>query len=346
MTNTDYSFIDLFSGVGGFHFAMNPYARCVMASEWDSFARKTYALNFGPEMTENNTPFLGDITKINPTHIPDHTVLCGGFPCQPFSIAGKQAGFNHPTQGTLFYSILQIIDSKNPRVIFLENVKNLASHDGGNTFKIILAELAQRGYHVKHSILNGSTHGNVPQNRERVFIIGFKEQADYDSFNFPTETPLTTNVLSICDINTKADDKYYQTNMSSPSIQKMHAEIQKIGIIHQYRRYYVRENKAGVCPTLTANMGSGGHNVPLIKDNFGIRKLTPRECFSFQGFSTDFKIPSLTDSHLYKQAGNSVVVPVVSKIAAAIFQSLSQTDLIRKKKHATKNLKRNPIPLE
>lgn len=319
----ELKFIDLFAGVGGFHFAMDGLASCVFASEWDKNARVTYEANWGEELKKNNVTFAGDITAVDYKTIPDFDILCGGFPCQPFSIAGKQLGFTHGTQGTLFFNILEIIKTKQPKAIFLENVKNLAGHDGGNTFKVILGALEEAGYKVHHKILNGTTHGNVPQNRERIFIVGFKNQESYDKFSFPSSLTLTTTIAD-CLQSGKVDDKFYQTNIGSPSVQKMIEGVTKKNTIYQYRRYYMRENKGAVCPTLTANMGTGGHNVPLILDNFGVRKLTPRECFNFQGFPQTFVLPEkLGNSPLYKQAGNSVVVPVVRRIAEQITKALA-----------------------
>jgi DNA (cytosine-5)-methyltransferase 1 len=319
----NYKFVDLFAGVGGFHLSMKGLAQCVFASEWDKNARITYEKNFGHELKNNNAIFDGDITKVNYQNIPDFDILCAGFPCQPFSIAGQQLGFSHATQGTLFFNIIELIKIKKPRVVFLENVKNLKSHDNGKTFKIILGALEEVGYNVHYKILNGSTHGNIPQNRERIFIVGFNNAYDYENFSFPEEINLNKKITD-CFESTRVDEKYYQTNLNSPSVQKMVEGIKKKNTIYQYRRYYMRENKGNICPTLTANMGTGGHNVPLILDDFGIRKLTPRECFNFQGFPSDFILPSeLSLSSLYKQAGNSVVVPVVTRICQEIIKAIS-----------------------
>lgn len=316
-------FIDLFAGIGGFHFAMDGKAECVFASEWDKNARITYEANWGEELKRNGVTFGGDITAINFNEMPDFDIMCGGFPCQPFSIAGKQLGFQHATQGTLFFTLLELIKLKQPKVVFLENVKNLGSHDGGNTFKVILGSLEEAGYKVHHQILNGSTHGNVPQNRERIFIVAFKDSNAFEKFSFPEKVELTKSLVD-CLEKKQVDAAFYQTNLSSPSVQKMVEGVVKKDTIYQYRRYYMRENKSGVCPTLTANMGTGGHNVPLILDDWGIRKLTPRECLNFQGFPESFVIPSqLKNSALYKQAGNSVVVPVVTRIAEQIMKALS-----------------------
>lgn len=313
-------FIDLFAGVGGFHLSFQDKAECVFASEWDKNARITYLANH-KDIENNNIEFAGDISSVDPKSIPDHNILCAGFPCQPFSLAGKMEGFLHPTQGTLFFDILKIIEAKKPDVVFLENVKNLRGHDKGNTFKIIIKSLEDEGYYIKSSILNGTTHANVPQNRERIFIVCFKNKEHFEKFSFPEEVPLTRDIQD-CLQTGAVEDKYYQTNTASPSVVKMHEGIHKKRVIYQYRRYYIRENKSNVCPTLTANMGTGGHNVPLLMDDHGIRKLTPRECFNFQGYPEDFILPDISASHLYKQAGNSIIFPLVKRIADNICKAI------------------------
>lgn len=308
------TFIDLFAGAGGFHLAMKSYAECVFASEWDKYAQRTYIENHGMKV-------FGDITKANEyLKIPDHDILCGGFPCQPFSIAGNRDGWNH-RQGNLFFDIARILEVKRPAVVFLENVKNLVNHEKGDTLETIEANLLMDlGYKLKYGVFNATTHGNLPHNRERIYIVGFQEQGMFDRFEFPEPTPQTTRLFGdIIDTTKKAPDKYYQVNMSSDTVQRMHREITEKNVIYQSRRTYIRKNKSGVCPCLTANMGMGGHNVPLLLDDYGIRKLTPRECFALQGFPEDFKFPAgMTDSHLYKQAGNSIPLGVVNRIAKNI----------------------------
>lgn len=318
--NSGLKFIDLFAGVGGFHLALKDYAQCVFASEWDIKARETYLLNHPLSESIN---FAGDITQVKIEDIPDFDILCGGFPCQPFSLAGTQKGFEH-AQGTLFFDIVKILSAKKPKVLFLENVKNLISHDKGNTFRIILNDLKELGYFVKYQVLNSTEYGDLPQNRERIYIVGFLSEIECCNFSFPTKIELKTNLFeNIIDLSDKKSDKYYQTNLDSPSIKKMIEGITQKKVIYQYRRFYMRENKNEVCPTLTANMGTGGHNVPLVLDDFGIRKLTPRECFLIQGFPQDFKFPEkIADNCLYKQAGNSIPVPVVKRIAENIFNAI------------------------
>ena len=187
---------------------------------------------------------------------------------------------------------------------------------------------------------NKNTICIIPQNRERIFIVSFRDKEDYDHFSFPDKIPLTVKTSDIIELNKKQDADLYQTNMDSPSVQKMVEGIKNKGSIYQYRRFYLRENKNGICPTLTANMGGGGHNVPLVMDDFGIRKLSPRECLSFQGFPMSYKLPAIGSSHLYKQAGNSVIVPVVTRIADKIFEALH---LVDKNKNKNSNNKSNKL---
>lgn len=310
-----FRFIDLFAGIGGFRIAMqNLGGKCVYTSEWDKEAQKTYKANYG------EIPF-GDITKEKvKKYIPEsYDIVCAGFPCQAFSIAGYRKGFSD-TRGTLFFDVEQIVERNRPKVVFLENVKNLLSHDKGKTFKVIVEILEKKlGYKVFYKILNSMTHANVPQNRERVFIVAFepKKVKNYKDFKFPKQVKLTKTIHDILE-GDKKDDKYYysKTHMYYPELSKT---MNNKNTVYQWRRVYVRENKSNVCPTLTANMGTGGHNVPLIKDDFGIRKLTPKECFAFQGFDmSKFIFPKIADSKLYMQAGNSVTVSLIERISKEI----------------------------
>ena len=313
--NYKLKFIDLFAGIGGFRLALqNVGGKCIYTSEWNSNAKKTYRANFG------EIPF-GDITKEkNKNYIPDQfDILCAGFPCQAFSIAGNRKGFAD-TRGTLFFDVEQIIERHQPKVVFLENVKNLVSHDKGNTFKVILETLEEKlGYKVFHKVLNTATHANVPQNRERIFIVAFDpdQVENYLNFEFPEEIELTKTIHDFIEKGKQDDIYYYKKD------HKYYPELERSMIskdtVYQWRRVYVRENKNNVCPTLTANMGTGGHNVPLIKDDFGIRKLTPKECFAFQGYPVhDYILPKLANSNLYMQAGNSVTTSLIERIAKQI----------------------------
>lgn len=237
--------------------------------------------------------------------------------CQPFSISGKQLGFEDE-RSNVFWKILDILREHQTEVVVLENVKNLQSHDNGNTFRIIKGELEKLGYHIKYEILDTCKITPVPQHRERIYIVCFKDKEKYDRFSF--DFPQVENRPITDYLEEDIDEKYYYSDKL-----KVYEEVSQTvtkhvreNVIYQYRRYYVRENKSQCCPTLTANMGGGGHNVPLLLDNRGVRKLTPRECFNLQGFPRDYKLPSISDSSLYKLAGNAVSVPVVELIAQKI----------------------------
>ena len=305
--------IDLFSGIGGirqgFHKAFGSKLKFVFSSEIDPKAKETYAFNFGESPS-------GDITKIKETDIPHHDILLAGFPCQSFSVAGSRGGFNTDS-GQLFFEVIRIAIHSMPEVIFLENVKGLVKHDNGDTLKTILSSLEEIGYKVYHKVLNAKHYG-LPQNRERVFFVAFK---DHDTvFNWPINS---LPVLQVKDLlEEEVPPKYYYNE--KPIYDKfLKDEVTNPNSVYQIRRSYVRENKSGVCPTLTANMGTGGNNVPIIVDEKGVRKLTPKECLRLQGFSPNFKFPkNMADSHRYKQIGNSVTVKVVSDIAEEINKSL------------------------
>ena len=310
LVDTKLKFIDLFAGTGAFTLALekNNKFKCVFTNDIMECSKKIYELN-----NPNHTFTLKDLNTINVSDIPSHNLLCGGFPCQPFSIAGEKKGFDDK-RSNVFWKIVEILKKHKPEIIILENVKNLKSHDKGNTYKIIEKKLQEIGYHIKTSILDTNKITTIPQHRERIYIIGFQDKNLHKQFNF--EFPIQEQG-KICDMLEKnIDDKYYYSNRF-----KVFDEIEKgitknisENILYQYRRFYVRENKSNCCPTLTANMGGGGHNVPLLKDDKGIRKLTPKECFNLQGFPKDYKLPNISDSALYKLAGNAVSVPVVNLI--------------------------------
>ena len=314
-----FEFIDLFAGIGGFRLALqNLGGKCVYTSEWNNDAQRTYKSNFG------EVPF-GDITSnIVKNYIPKKfEILCAGFPCQAFSIAGYQKGF-HDTRGTLFFDLEKIIETRRPKVVFLENVKNLVSHDGGNTFKIIIEILETKlQYKVFFKVLNSMTHANVPQNRERIFIVAFdpKQVKNWEKFEFPEKVKLTKTIHDYLEKGKQENYFYYS------KFHQYYPELEKTMVskdtVYQWRRVYVRENKNNVCPTLTANMGAGGHNVPLIKDDFGIRKLTPKECFALQGYPMKkYILPKIANSKLYMQAGNSVTTTLIERIGKQILKVL------------------------
>lgn len=210
-------------------------------------------------------------------------------------------------------------------MFFLENVKNLVNHDDGNTFRVICETLENEGYACRYRVLNAMEYGNTPQNRERIYIVAFREKDDYDKFCFPDAVPLTRQLGDVIDFDHKVNDRYYYTKgkYKGDLYERLVDAMDDPGAVYQWRRKYVRKNVSGVVPTLTANMGGGGHNVPLVLTKTGIRKLTPRECFNVQGFPSDFNLPTdVSESRLYKQAGNSVCVEVIHRIAENIMVAM------------------------
>ena len=231
MKDTSLAFIDLFAGIGGFHFALDALGlNCVFASEIDLNARKTYYHNFknsSPEIF--NKHFNTNIKDQDYTKIPHFDILCGGFPCQPFSIAGYRKGFNDKNRGDLIFNIFDVIKIKKPRVVFLENVKNLFNHDKGNTYLYIKNEIKKLGYYVTEKIMNTMEYGNLPQNRERLYIIGFKNKKEYNAFEFPKTQQLTTSLSSL--LESKVDSKYYYKTSKLLSI--LEESITKKNTVYQ-----------------------------------------------------------------------------------------------------------------
>lgn len=314
--NSRFKVASLFAGIGGICYGFKQAgADIIWANEIDRDACKTYRLNFGDGYLVE-----GDIKKIDAQSIPDIDILNAGFPCQAFSVAGYRKGFNDE-RGNLFFEIARILQAKHPRAILLENVKNLENHDNGNTFKVIKSALEDLGYHVHYKVLNSMEYGNVPQNRERIYIVGFLSESDYNKFVYPQPVPLTKTIHDVIDTSVKKPlGLYYEKSKYYPELIKT---MTNKDTVYQWRRIYCRENKNNVCPTLTANMGTGGHNVPLILDDFGIRKLTPEECVGFQGFPQCFKFPNdISNASKYKQAGNSVSVPVIKRIAENMIKAM------------------------
>ncbi len=311
-----------FAGVGGIDkgFELAGF-QTIYANELDKYPSTTFHANF-PDVPLT----VGDIRSLDEkTDIPDFDIMLAGFPCQAFSVAGYRQGFDDEKgRGNLFFDLLRIIKEKKPSILFLENVKNLVGHDNGNTFHVINQCLEDEGYHVKAMVLNSSQYGNVPQTRERIYIVCFKDHSQYQKFDFPKPERLSKTLKDVINFEDKQDDKFYYKENTCPFYDKLTEEIHNSETCYQWRRVYVRENKSNLCPTLTANMGTGGHNVPLIKMHNGdIRKLTPRECFSLQGFPDDFILPKeLSNTALYKQAGNSVTVTVIEKIARNIMLAI------------------------
>ena len=299
--------IDLFAGTGAFTYAFEKSnnVECVFSNDMVEHSKKIYDMNFNHKLT------LGNLNDIKVEDIPLHDILTGGFPCQPFSIAGLQEGFKDE-RSNVFWKILSIIDYHQPKCVILENVKNLVSHDEHKTFNTIKSNLEKRGYNICYKILNTADITGIPQHRERIYIVCIKSKNVFDKFtlDFPKIEKRKISEFFENDI----PEKYYYTDKST-TWDLVKNNVVKKDTVYQYRRVYVRENKSSECPTLTANMGSGGHNVPLILDDKGVRKFTPRECFNLQGFPLSYNLPKLADCNLYKLAGNAVSVPVVEIIA-------------------------------
>ena len=316
----DYNFktAELFAGIGGIRlgFEMAGFT-IVYALDNDKHCKETYDLNF------SSTPLhLADIKDANIKDIPDFNILVAGFPCQPFSIAGQRAGFNDKERGGAFFHMMEILDNRKPEVIFLENVKHLYRHDKGKTYSVIKQLLIEKGYCVKEAVLNSAEYGNVPQNRERIYIVAFRSKKACEAFHFPGKIPLIKKVEDALDKEV-AEKYYYRKGWLYDRIKD---ELADSNFIYQWRRVYLRKgSREGVCFTLTANMGTGGHNVPLIKDKRGLRKLTPRECARLQGFNESYKFPEkMADSQLYKQIGNSVTITLIARIASNIKRALNR----------------------
>lgn len=308
--------IDLFAGIGGMRIGLEAAGfETAYANDIDVRAAETYRLNFGEI---DNSDLFDVVRGEDMSKIPKHfDLLSGGFPCQPFSVAGHKMGFADERRGQLLFAVIDILKARQPRAVLLENVKYLKHHDDEKTYARIKSELEGAGYYIDAKVLNSMHYGNVPQTRERIYIVGFRSPRTLMKFNFPDKVSLTKSVPQLLEKNVA--DRYYYTPEDKIIYPRLKETVKSRDKVYQYRRVYVRENRNDVCPTLTASMGAGGHNVPIIKDWRGIRKLTPRECSRMQGFPESFTFPpQFADAHLYKQIGNSVTVPVVARIAEKI----------------------------
>ena len=305
-------FCDLFAGIGAFRTALESFgAECVFSSEWDKDAQQTYEMNYG------DCP-AGDITKIDEKDIPCHDILCAGFPCQPFSISGKQLGFND-TRGTLFFDVARIVKYHKPKVILLENVKNFAAHDNGNTLKVVKNTLDDLGYDVYYDIYNASDYG-VPQKRERIFIVCFRKDLNIKDFKAPEKITLKRHVEDITlpadkvvDLVINRDDIF----MKDVLIETCSCSPVRIGIVNkggQGERIY---SPKGTAITLSAYGGGVGAKTGLYMIDGVIRRLSPRECARLDGFPDNFKLPA-NRNVAYKQFGNSIVVDVIQYIVLQI----------------------------
>ena len=317
-----FTFIDLFAGMGGFRLAMQAQnGKCVFSSEWNKFAQRTYFANFG------EVPF-GDITKESTKKfIPSHfDILCAGFPCQPFSIAGvskkkslgRETGFKDKTQGTLFFDVADILSRHRPKAFFLENVKNLLSHDKGNTFKIIKDTLEELNYSVYYKILDGKNY--VPQHRERIMIVGFNKDSFHgkESFSFPKPNEKTFAIKDI--LETTVDDRYTLSDKLWLYLQQYSEKQKAKGNGFGYGLVDIN----GISRTLSARYYKDGSEI-LIPQNAGKnpRKLTPRECARLMGYPDNYRLDQVSDVQAYRQCGNSVVVPLITAVSQNIIKTIT-----------------------
>lgn len=322
-----FTFIDLFAGIGGFRLALQKSGgTCVFSSEWDRNSQNTYAANFGEIPS-------GDITKIAESDIPQHNILCAGFPCQAFSISGKRNGFND-TRGTLFFDIARIVKYHKPQVLFLENVKNFIRHDNGKTLEVILSTLNEAGYTTHYKVLRSSDYG-VPQARERVYIIGFRKDLGIKDFEFPVPISKTKTVREILEVGpisqehfiNRKDIEFYRENIT-PTDKRRPFQIGRINKGGQGERIYSTYS-SGI--TLSAYGGGAASKTGAYLVNGKVRKLTPRECARMQGFPDSFKI-SHQRNYAYKQLGDSVSVPVLEKIFKGVINAYPEVLKLQKTK--------------
>ena len=302
----------LFSGIGGIDLGfIQAGFDIVWANEFDRDAAKTYRHNFGSDNLVEC-----DIRSINTTEIPDFDVLVAGFPCQPFSKMGRQRGFEDP-RGNLFFEIIRIAKEKKPQVIFLENVSNLVEHDDGRTFLVVYNALAPLGYSLRYAVMDAAEYGNVPQIRTRIFIVAFLDYEKCERFSFPKKTPLKLKLNDILIRNVAHDQTYYYAQDSVYYRDLKRIVVDKTALYKIYDSGVSRK-AYHICPTLTANMGTYPDRVPIIIDDYGIRKITPYECLALKGFPREYRFPNIQLASAYKQCGNSVVVPVIKRIAEKI----------------------------
>lgn len=312
------SVCSLFSGIGGIDLGfIQAGFDIVWANEMDAAACRTYRHNF-----PNTNLIEGDIKRIATSDIPDCDVLTAGFPCQPFSIAGLQKGFKD-RDGNLFFEITKIIDAKRPKVVFLENVPNLMKHDDGKTFLVIFNGLAQFGYAVYYRVLASNDYGNLPQIRKRIYIVAIREDISNRLYQYPEPIELTLKSSDIINRSVKQHDIYYYTE--GKMYDRLAAHMKDRKAIYRITDTEVRWTKNQMCPTLTANMGTHKDRVHVVWDDYGIRKMTLRECLDFQGFPKGFYFPNtITIDDAYKQIGNTVSVPVIARLATKIKEMLME----------------------
>lgn len=310
----NHTVVSLFSGIGGIDLAFEQAGFDVIwANECDKFACTTYRNNFSSGALVEN-----DIRNVNEKAIPQADVVVAGFPCQSFSVMGYQRGFND-ARGNLFFEIIRIAKSVQPKVIFLENVRNLINHDDGRTFITIFNHLSELGYYVRYDVQSPHTHANIPQERSRTFMVAFSDYDMMNNFFFPDKISLTNDLSSIFDRSRKQHENYYYKS-GNRYYDLLNKRIPDTTGMYRIDDSGVAMKKYIISPTLKANMGTYHDRVPIIRDDYGIRKITPFECLALQGFPPSFVFKNIPIEHAYKQCGNTVCVPVVKQIADNIFR--------------------------
>lgn len=317
--NKQFSFIDLFAGIGGMRIAFDRVGgQCVYSNEWNKYSQQTYFANFGEQPD-------GDITQVNAKDIPNHDILVAGFPCQPFSIAGvskknsmgRETGFADKTQGTLFFDVCRILKEKRPKAFMLENVKNLCSHDKGKTFKVIKESLDELNYEVFHAVLDGQNY--VPQHRERIIIVGFDRERYGNDISFEFNlTPANPKPVMRDILEKEVESKYTLSDKLWTYLQNYAAKHRAAGNGFGYGIAPLD----GVSRTISARYYKDGSEILIAQEGKNPRRLTPRECARLQGFPDSFKIP-VSDTQAYRQFGNSVVVPLMENIARLIVEKIA-----------------------
>lgn len=311
----------LFSGIGGIDLAFQQAGFNLSWSiEKDAACCRTYRHNFkDAQLIEN------DIMLVDPSMLSSVDVITAGFPCQPFSVAGKQRGFNDP-RGHLFYEVGKFIRAYKPRFVFLENVPNLMDHNDGKTFLVVHDVLSDLNYSIRYKVLRASEYGGGPQIRDRIYIVAFREQEDCDVFQFPGKMDLCVTIEDVLHREQKKHDVYYYSE-DSTFYKKASKIVTKRDSIYRVYHDSIKITQNHMCPTLTASMGTSANQVPLIIDDYGLRKLTLQECLDFQGFPNGFYFPNtITIDEAYKQIGNSVCVPTVKKIASQILVCMKASE--------------------
>lgn len=305
----------LFAGIGGIDLGFEQAGcKIAWANEIDKDACITYRTNFPDTLL-----IEADIRKVDFSILERVDILAAGFPCQPFSVCGKKKGFSDE-RGNLFFEIMRAADTIQPPIIFLENVANLTEHDNGRTFNVIHNELVCRGYIIRYMIADACDYG-IPQHRTRTYLVAFSSEKACNEFVFPEKCTLDKHISDIIDMSKKVDDRYY-VQPDSYQYRRLSKAITDENQIYRFSDYGIQASKDGISFTLKANMGTWRDRVPFIKDAYGIRKITPYECLALQGFPSKFRFANIPMNSAYKQCGNSVVVPVIKRIADAILANL------------------------